>query len=394
MAKKTLDILIRMRDKFSPGLAKFEKSMTRLQGRVAKSIARMQARFARFRRAVFSLKSAIVGLIALWGVRRFWGSLTETLQRVDELGKFAQRVGMSTESLSQLQFAAEETGVKVQALNMGLQRMTRRVSEAAQGMGEAQGAIRELGLDADRLARLAPDQQFRELARAMQDVESNGDRVRLTMKLFDSEGVSLVNTLALGTHGLDQMARKADLLGITINELAAKRAAAFNDAINRMKRAMGGLYREVVVHMSPGFTALADAITTIIAAGREKWEEWAKDFGENVTLVLEGIGAALIEFVAMVEASYYRVEALVLDNILKWKAFELELYKLKKSAQAFWAELGGGDGDWRKVQKAGQRQLAQLQKGLNEIAEKNVSVLNSLGESEKVRQGADGEAAG
>ena len=135
------------------------------------------------------------------------------LDSIDNLAKTADKLGVTTEALAGLQHAAELTGVGTDTMNMALQRMTRRVAEAAVGTGEAKGALEELNINAAALAKLPLDQQMQVVADAMQGVEKQSDRVRLAMKLFDSEGVALVNTLAGGSDGLKQMAAEAEKAG-------------------------------------------------------------------------------------------------------------------------------------------------------------------------------------
>ncbi|PUZ91270.1 hypothetical protein DC364_22680, partial [Vibrio vulnificus] len=112
---------------------------------------------------------------------------------IDQTAKFADRIGISTEALTQFRHASELTGVGAKNLDMSLQRMTRRIAEAAQGSGEAAPALKQLGLDAKQLGEMTPDQQLYVLADAFTQVESQSERVRLAFKLFDSEGVGMVN---------------------------------------------------------------------------------------------------------------------------------------------------------------------------------------------------------
>ena len=121
---------------------------------------------------------------------------------IDTTAKFADRIGMTTEGLVGLEHAARISGVGVSALHMGLQRMTRRVAEAAQGTGEAKAALKELGLDAENLSAMRPEEIFQRIADRMGELRDQGDRLPLAKKLYDSEGVALVNTLAMGSHGL------------------------------------------------------------------------------------------------------------------------------------------------------------------------------------------------
>jgi len=126
----------------------------------------------------------------------------------DALAKTADKLGVTTNALSELRYAGELSGVAANTMDMALQRMTRRLSEAAQGSGEAKGALQELGLSAQSLAMMSADQQLAKIADAMQAIPSQADRVRLAFKLFDSEGVAMVNTLSQGSEGLRQAAER------------------------------------------------------------------------------------------------------------------------------------------------------------------------------------------
>ena len=208
--------------------------------------------------------------------------LKKTAENIDAQAKFADRIGASLKALGGLEHAANITGVKVEALRMGLQRMTRRVAEAAKGTGEAKDALRELGLDAGKLTKMRPEEAFKHIAEAMNGVEGQADRVRLAMKLFDSEGVALVNTLALGAKGLDKMTREADMLGIALSRADAAQVEAANDAITRMDAAISGALRSAVVELAPLIQSMADEFTSW-ASESGNIRNAAIDFAQGIT---------------------------------------------------------------------------------------------------------------
>tara|TARA_R110002072_G_scaffold133546_3_gene274070 strand:+ start:1919 stop:3745 length:1827 start_codon:yes stop_codon:yes gene_type:complete len=173
------------------------------------------------------------------------------MSNIDSLAKTADKIGVTTEALGGLRHAAELTGVGSDTLDMAMQRLTRRVSEAANGTGEAKNALIELGINAANLEQLPLDVQMEVIADAMGDVKSQSDKVRLAMKLFDSEGVSLVNTLALGSTGLEQMAKEADTLGITVSRVDAAKIEMANDAVTKSKGVFTGLGNQLATAFSP-----------------------------------------------------------------------------------------------------------------------------------------------
>ena len=92
-------------------------------------------------------------------------STKQSLGQIDNLAKTADKLGTTTQALEAMRHAGELTGVSTNTMDMALQRMTRRWSEAAVGTGEAQKAIQELGLDAKYLASLAPDEAFKKISK-------------------------------------------------------------------------------------------------------------------------------------------------------------------------------------------------------------------------------------
>jgi hypothetical protein len=181
----------------------------------------------------------------------------KSMRAADELAKTADKIGATTEALAALQYAGELTGVSVETMNMALQRMTRRVSEAAMGTGEAKAALFELGIDAQKLEQLPLDEQMGIVADAMKGVGSQADRVRIAMKLFDSEGVALVNTLAEGSEGLKQLALEADLLGLSLSRADTAKIEEANDAVLKAKSVFVGFGNQLAVEFAPIITAIA-----------------------------------------------------------------------------------------------------------------------------------------
>ncbi|WP_025740856.1 hypothetical protein [Salinivibrio socompensis] len=204
---------------------------------------------------------------------------------IDQTAKFADRIGITTKALTELHYASELTGVGQQKLNMSLQRMTRRVQEAAKGTGEAKNAIRELGLDAVRLGKMTPDQQLYTLADAFANVKSQSDRVRLAFKLFDSEGVAIVNMLSNGADGLRNMAEEADQLGISLSRIDAAKVEMANDALFKVSELQRGIKMELTTQLAPVVATMADQFTN-----------YAKQQGGLNVVIAASIRSTLIGF--------------------------------------------------------------------------------------------------
>lgn len=205
-----------------------------------------------------------------------------TAELGDNVAKTADKLGMGIQELQEYRYAAERSGIASNTFDMATQRMIRRLAEAAQGTGEAQGALRELGLDARALGEMTPDQQMAVLADALQGVESQSDRVRLAFKLFDSEGVAMVNMLKDGSKGLNQLRADARATGYVLDEEAARSAEKFKDRMLDAKLAMAGVKNTIGSALMPSITDLMTTFSGYVKDNRKQVQEFAKTVGEGM----------------------------------------------------------------------------------------------------------------
>lgn len=208
----------------------------------------------------------------------FSSFIKSTVDAANHLGDMSVRLGISTEALSELGYAAELSGISTQTLEMGLQRMTRRVAEAANGTGEAVKALHELNVSARDLSALAPDQQFEVLADALMRVEDQGQRVALAMKLFDSEGVKLIQMMSEGSAGLREMRAEAESLGLTVSNETAQGATEFNASIIQLNRGIDALANTLLSKALPYMIEFVNVLNRW--AGNDEIHEMEKDLAQ------------------------------------------------------------------------------------------------------------------
>ena len=207
---------------------------------------------------LLNMKTALVGLLGAGGITLL---VRQSLLATDALSKTASKIGTTTEALSALQYAGKLTGVEVNTMNMALQRFSRRASEAANGTGEAKGAIRELGIDARDLVKLPLDERMLVLADAFQGVKSESDKLRIAFKLFDSEGAALVNTLSQGRGGLAAMLGEAKALGVVMSAEAAQGVEDANDEFLKLNSIFKGILDQTTAALAPALKFIVESIS-------------------------------------------------------------------------------------------------------------------------------------
>lgn len=177
------------------------------------------------------LKGARVAIAAV-GTALAAGAIGGQTRRFEDLAdsidKVSQRLGVSAKFLQENRFAAEQAGVGANTFDLALQRLIRRSGEAAVGAGEARGALRELGVEVvDSSGRLRSSEAiFEDSIRALARIEDATLRTAAAQKLFDSEGVSLVQLAS----SYDVLIARARELGVAIDEGAIRKLVDTKDA--------------------------------------------------------------------------------------------------------------------------------------------------------------------
>lgn len=224
---------------------------------------RMNRHLGSMRKKVDSVTRGFKGLAVVLAAGMLIRHTQQTIDAADNMLKLTQRIGGTTEAMSELEFVADRSGIAFNTLTMGLQRMVRRVAEAAEGTGEAKAALKELNLDARKLRELALDQQFEKIADALSGVESESDRVRLAMKLFDSEGVALLQTMTNGAQGIRDLRSEGRKLGVTLTQDMAERARDAKDATTNLSAAWSSLARNLEFSALPIISTIARDLADI-----------------------------------------------------------------------------------------------------------------------------------
>ncbi|RTR01936.1 hypothetical protein [Halomonas nitroreducens] len=261
------------------------------------------------KRAAVPVGAAIASMFAA-------GSLRAQVDFADQLQKINLRIGASTEALSQYNYVASLSDVQFKELTTAWQRQSRRVAQAAQDTGEAQEALAALNLDAGELAKLAPEQQFERIAAAMNGVASEAQRVALAQKIWDSEGVKLLQIVNQGTDAIARMRAEADALGLTISQQTANDMATFNDEMARLSFAAEGVSKTLLAEVVPAMTDGLQATSAFLAeaGGAEAVLGELVDIGGALALVYGGklalaIGAKTAATIKAAEASMAAAQA-------------------------------------------------------------------------------------
>ncbi len=173
----------------------------------------------------------------------------------DEINKMSQRTGASVKALSELRYAAGQSGIAVGDLETGFKHMSKSIDEARQGSKEARETLRRLGITFDDLKE-PPDAQMELFAERLSKIQDPSQRAALAMKVFGKSGTALLPLFADGAKGMQELRQEAVELGLSFGQDQADAATNLGDAWDRVKKGLAGAVFQIGGALAPTLTDL------------------------------------------------------------------------------------------------------------------------------------------
>lgn len=226
------------------------------------------------------LDSSTKGLLkigaAFLTVQTAISAFTNAIDIVRQLNALSQSTGISIEKLSELKFAAEQSGIEFESLRQVISQFGGRMTEALsnptsrgalalQALGvsvkDAQGNLQTF---ADILPSLAD--QFAKYA-------DGANKSALASALFGEEaGPKLIPLLNQGSAGIAALQAKAKELGVTLDQDSVQKIEDFRKSSLNLRAALQDLTIELVGLLAPGLTKAIGLVTSFIRELRNAYQ--------------------------------------------------------------------------------------------------------------------------
>ena len=178
----------------------------------------------------------------------------------DDIQKMALRTGFSAETLSALNYAAEQSGTILSDVEKSIRTLQRRITEAAQGSKSARKELESLGLSFEALKKLTPEHQFFLVTGQLSKIKDETEKVAMAANLLGRSGAQLLPMLEDGLDGVISLMKEAEELGVVISKEDADNAALFGDAIDRVRKIYLGMKMKISATLAETLTKALDVI--------------------------------------------------------------------------------------------------------------------------------------
>jgi hypothetical protein len=265
-----------------------------------KGIARMKGAVGRLKKMGGALrKVARYGAMATAALgAAVWQLGKSTADYGDKVIKTAKSVGISTDELQRLQYAAKISGMEVEEFDRSLSGVVVALGDAAKGTGPLKKDLKLLGIDAKQFAKLDTSEQLYRFADALAELDTQNARASIAAKAAGKRlGPQFALMLSHGRKGLKAMGDEAERTGNVLDPKALVKSAQFQDHLTKLSAQFQGVKHQVGVALMPVLRDLFKRMGDWISENREKIIKWGKMFAhwleKKAIPTAVGLGKAL-----------------------------------------------------------------------------------------------------
>jgi hypothetical protein len=202
-----------------------------------------------------------VGLAFVAAGTAIAASVKLSIDSFDELSKAAQKIGVSTEALSALKYAADLSDVSFESLQTAIGKLSVNIENFREGAKSAVDTFNKIGLDPTQFA--TTDALLSEIADKFAALPDGAQKSALAVELFGKAGRDLIPFLNQGKDGIKQLTDEAAKLGVVISTQTGAAAEQFNDNLTRLKTAVTGFRSQLAIELLPTLTDVSNAFIEV-----------------------------------------------------------------------------------------------------------------------------------
>ena len=228
-------------------------------------------------------QKAIVGLSAAVVVGRFTAMVREVADLGDQLNKFSQKVGISVEKLSALQYSADLADVSTRQLETGLVKLNRTLGTSGEQGKKTRDILEVFGITSTDTADVVV-----QLADRFSKMEDGAVKTAAAVELFGKSGAALIPLLNSGADAIREQEEELRKLGALMGKDAAQASEKLNDNMTRLGTAFTGIKLQIVGAALPAVNDLVEGFVKWLSEG-----DRVIDLANRIKIAFEAMGVAI-----------------------------------------------------------------------------------------------------
>ena len=220
--------------------------------------------------------------------------VTKTVETAGALNDTSIALGVTTDAIQELGYAATLNGSSVEGMSDGIRKLSINMAAAASGSEEAAQTFRKLGVQITEGGKLrAADAVIGDIAEKFKAMPDGARKVAAAVSLFGKSGAALIPTLQAGRDGLAELRQEARELGIVLDKDTIAAGDDLGDSWDKIKLAAVGLRYAIAGPLLSGFKELLDSMVRWIKANRELIAQRLRSVMRGIAGAIKAVGVGL-----------------------------------------------------------------------------------------------------
>ncbi len=192
----------------------------------------------------------------------------KTIEAANAADKLAKQTGLTREEIQELGYAADQEHASLEKIATAILRLSRNMSDASRGTGEARHAFEKLGIavtKSDGQLRNSVDVML-DVADCFKNMRNETEMTAAAMQLFGRSGAEIVPFLRMGGDEIRNLMQEARDLGYVMDEETGEALKALGDQLTALKAALAGVAKEIAAEVVPHLLEMSNKAVGVAKA--------------------------------------------------------------------------------------------------------------------------------
>ena len=238
-----------------------------------------------------SLGSALRSIAAAGAVLQIGLIGKSAFDSAVNIGKMADKTGITTQTLSVFHKTAGDVGVSTEAVDKGLIKAAKSITQFEQGSKTAAQGFALLGLSQKNFIGLNTDQKVQLLTTTIGKMAPGFSRATAAQLIFSKGGSELIPVMqALAAQGFDKAYASTEKLGLLLSRDMTDSAQAAKASIQELQDVGAGFATQFEAGLLPAISDVAEALADSLEQGGVSF----KDIGTYAGEAIRGIALGFL----------------------------------------------------------------------------------------------------
>jgi hypothetical protein len=245
----------------------------------------------------FSLAKAFQGIVAAGALLKFEEIGKEAFDSAVNIGKMADKTGLTTQALSVFHKVAGDVGVSTEAVDKGLTKAAKSITEFEQGSVKAAKAFQLLGIRQKDFAGLKPDEKIALVTDRIGKMQAGFAKATAAQLIFSKGGSEMIPVLnSLAAQGFDKATEATSKLGLLLDQETTDAFRSAKASLQELTDVGKGMATQFEAGLLPAISDVGEALVDSLTQGGISFKDLGKYAGDavrGISLIFLGLGQTL-----------------------------------------------------------------------------------------------------